>query len=93
MSIRSHTFRGKRWRIVERKLNARREYANCDPPGKPRKCITIDPRWCGADRLEFLLHEAIHVCLWDLDEVAVTETAHDVTRFLRRHDLRFADEE
>jgi len=38
----------------------------------------------GERQLEVIVHELLHGCHWDLDEIAITETAQDVARVLWR---------
>ena len=80
--IRSHTFRGKRWRIKYRRM---KEYSgSCDPPTEPEKVIMVHPQLEGLDELDTWIHEALHATVWDLDEEAVNESARDIARLLWR---------
>lgn len=83
MDVRAHTFRGKRWRLIEVD-HSPRVGGDCEAPHIKGKVIRISRRVHGPQRLTYLLHEALHACLWDLDEEAVTETANDVARLLWR---------
>ena len=82
MKIRSHTFRGKRWRVVFKAIKG--QTGSCEPPDEPAKVLTLDPKVQGLEALDTAIHEACHACLWDLDEEAVTEIASDMARFLWR---------
>ncbi len=86
MKIRSHTFRGKRYGIKFRKIAG--QTGSCDPPTEPEKVIYLDPRLRGFEELETLNHEMLHALLWDHDEEAITEMAHDMTRLQWRRGYR-----
>ena len=78
--VRTHTFRGKRWRFLWETVRGNAVgYAE-----RPGQTIQIDPRYCGRELLETIIHESLHACLWDLDEEAVTMTARDIARLLWR---------
>lgn len=34
--------------------------------------------------MEVFIHEALHACIWDLDEETVYSTAEDISKFLWR---------
>ena len=72
--------RGKFWQFKREILSDAR--GTCDPPNAPGKSIVVDANLVGEEELEVVLHETLHSALWDLDEEAVTETAHDIARVL-----------
>ena len=86
--IRSHTFKGKRYRVKFRQRPAKASLGSCDDPKSKRKTIFIDPDLKGIDLLYTLLHEAWHAVDWDLSEEAVEQAACDVSRFLWRMGYR-----
>ena len=80
--IRSHRFRGRRWRIEFAKV--RGQLGSCEGPRDADKTIYLDPRLKGNELVETAVHESIHALMWELDEQVFTEMAHDITRFLHR---------
>ena len=80
--VASHTFRGQRWRIVNR--SPRKSAGLCSPPGQSGKAIWMAPKLCEPEALEVAIHEAMHACLWDTAEEAITESASDIAAFLWR---------
>ena len=86
--IRSATFRGRRWAVQFCKPADPRYHGLCEGPGTPDKTISLDERMVGLGLLDLAIHEALHACVWDLDEDAVTETAWDIARFLHRLGFR-----
>lgn len=92
MNVKSHTFRGKKWRVRVRKHPAKDHYAKIDHPETKNKAIWVNPKLSGFVRLRSLLHEAWHAVDWDLDEDAVIENAECVARFLWRMGYRSKDE-
>lgn len=83
MTIRTHTFRGKRYAIsFPRKL--RGAFGQCDAPADPGKAIVVRRGQSPLDELDTTIHEALHACHWDMSEDAVAQTATDVARFLWR---------
>lgn len=83
--------RGKRWCLSFVSLARERCIGKCDPPDSRRKRIRIDKSLEGQQRLEILIHEMLHACHWDMDESAVTETAHDIAKIL--WDIGYASQE
>lgn len=84
MRIKAHTFRGKRYKIVRRKLKKERCDGLCDDPTEPGKMITLDSRLTGQRALEVALHESLHASAWDLSEEAVDAISTDCAAFLWR---------
>lgn len=57
---------------------------DCDPPDTKNKKLRVYHGLTGCRELEVNIHEAMHACLWDLDEDAVDETSTDLARYLWR---------
>jgi len=72
--------RGKYWSIVRGKLDSKLD-GLCDAN---TRTITVRPSLTGERELEVLIHEMLHACHWDLDEIAITETSEDLARVLFR---------
>ena len=90
--VRSHTFRGKTWRVKMRKRPAKASYAQIDDPTTKQKTIWVDPKMRDFVKFRALLHESWHAVDWDLAEDAVEKNADDVARFLWRMGYRSRDE-
>lgn len=56
----------------------------CDPPTAPNKRIRISHSLRGEKQLDAVIHELLHSAMWDLDEVAINDTATDIARVLWR---------
>jgi len=89
----NHTFRGKRYRITTatiRQLDG--NDGDCDPPTEPEKLIRVNRALLKPENerelLEVLIHEAIHVCQWDLKEDAVEATGKAVADLVWRSGYR-----
>jgi len=80
-TLKSHTFRGKRYLIETGPIDGL-----CIPPDGKTDCAIYltssiqNKRRC----LETILHEALHACSFDTGEQVVTETARDIARLLWR---------
>ena len=81
--IRSHTFRGKRYRIVEARLH-KPTIGDCDHPTTPRKRVRIAKGLDGLAHLDTVIHESLHACFWDMNEQAIDKAATDIARFVWR---------
>ena len=83
--LRSFVFRGKRYRIVWReppkRLNA---YGTCDHPATKGKTIYISPKLDGEHLTRVVIDEALHACIWDIDNDSVDETATSIAKFLHK---------
>jgi hypothetical protein len=94
--VRSHTFRGKKYRIVVRAIPDKEE-ANgfTESPSTKCKKMVIDPR-CkvhDSDRelLKTLLDESLH-CVWfDIDNDVIDTVSRDIANFLYRAGYRMTD--
>ena len=87
MMIKSHVFRGKRWKVRVVRI---KDLGDCEAPNALDKLIRILP---GKTRtaLDIAIHEALHACLWDLDDEAVAETATCITKLLWKLEWRKAN--
>jgi hypothetical protein len=56
----------------------------CSDPSDKNKRIIVSKKPQGIDRLSVIIHEALHACLWDLDEEAIVETAGSISLMLWR---------
>lgn len=87
--MRCHTFRGKRWRIAEAisgdelPMGSMKGYCE-GPPSAPDREMLIPVGGVSREDLETIIHEALHACLWDINEDAVDQSAVDLARFLWR---------
>ena len=82
--IRSHTFRGKRWKIVfEPRIH---DHGSIDPPCQKEKGIRLKNSQSVSefDQFETAIHEGLHACFWDINEDPIDKSSHDITRFLWR---------
>lgn len=79
--------RGRRYRLRfqrKPKKDGAECFGYCDHPNLKGKSIVVEEKLGDAKELEVLIHEMLHACLWDLDEEAIDETAHDIARALGR---------
>ena len=79
--IKTHTFLGVKYDIHIGAVDGL-----CEPPkqfGTPNFLINVDPS-DSSKFLEVLIHEALHACKFETQEVLVNQTAKDITRLLRR---------
>ena len=76
-----HSFRHKRYPIIELDKKAKDRLGQCDSPTTKNKMIEI-PIGHSKASLEVQVHEAIHACLFDLDETTVEEISGDISNFL-----------
>ena len=83
------TILGKHWEFVIEPVPGT-SLGLCDPPDKPHKKITVDPKAEKKDALlmEVVLHEALHAACWSLDEDYVDEYARDAARLLAKLGFR-----
>ena len=79
--IKSHTFRNKRWKILDAPPDTGGE---CQAPWMSRRMMNIPAHGEALKDLDTIIHESLHACLWDLDEEAISESAADVARLLWR---------
>lgn len=77
----NHSFRHKRYRIVETDKKAKDRVGQCDPPTDKDKEIEI-PLGHSISFLDVQIHEALHACLFDLDETTIDTVSTDISKFL-----------
>lgn len=82
--MKSHTFRGRRYRIDIHNRLHRNLNGQCDAPTTLGKTIHLRKNIPDKEFLETALDEAIHACLWELDNDIVGDCATDIARFLTR---------
>lgn len=90
MSIRTHTFNGRRWKIdVDSTVDG-----YCDSPtilDDGQHVLYVDRRLTGRARLETIIHEAVHAENPKLPEHVVERTARSVARFVWRLGYRVVE--
>lgn len=77
------TIRGRRYRLIYARLPHDAD-GICDAPDTEGKRIRIRRSLRGRRELDTLIHEMLHAAMWDLDESAVHDTAHDIAAVLWR---------
>ncbi len=90
----NHQFRGVTYRIKWRRPKGYPEnvWGACDPPTKKNPMIEISPMAEGPVKLCVLVDEAIHACLFDLDNDSVDECSEAIGHFLWKCGLRFMED-
>lgn len=78
--IRTHTIRGRRWRVDGLRNVRRPALGEC---ASPPRVLRIPVDGDTLDELDTIIHEALHAAT-ELDETAVSETAEAVARLLWR---------
>lgn len=79
--IKSHTFRSKRWNIIESPSELGGE---CGAPHIKGREMIIPINGDSKNDLDTIIHESLHACLWDLGEESVQESAEDIARIIWR---------
>jgi len=79
--MKSHVFRGKRFKIFLRNPQNRNHLGTCD---YKKREIEIKPSLEGEEKLDCMIHEALHACFPDIDDAAVDESATSIAKFLTR---------
>ena len=77
--LKTHIFRGKRFKIFFRSPRNRNHLGTCDVGEKE---IEIEPTLKGETELDCLIHESLHACLPDTCDDSVNETATTIAKFL-----------
>lgn len=85
MAPKSHSFLGKRYRIVETPSCLGGE---CDAPETKQREIAIPIHGEDIYDLEVCIHESLHACFWWMSESFVRRASHDIARLLWRLDWR-----
>ena len=75
----NHNFRGKKYKIFFRPPKNMNHIGPCDFGTRE---IEIKPSLKGKEKLDCIIHEALHACLPDLDDDAVNETGIAVSGLL-----------
>jgi hypothetical protein len=78
MTVRTHTFNGRKYKITIGKMDGL-----CDTYNKERELVVMADLETKAG-LETAIHESLHACSWPASEDTVTVTASDIARFLWR---------
>jgi hypothetical protein len=89
-AIKTHRFRNNRYKVEVKRLRDRR--GQCDAPTTQGKSILINPGQSGEKLLATLLDEAIHACLFEIDNDVVDEISDDIARFLWRAGYRLVED-
>lgn len=55
-----------------------------------RGTVTISPHEKPWTRFEVIVHEGLHACMPDLCEIAVFDTARDITKLLQKTGLKIS---
>jgi hypothetical protein len=77
-----YDLRGAKYTIKYARIKDR---GSCESPKEKAPTIKINNKLKGAERLEVLIHEVMHACLWDLDEEAVQETSLAIANVVEDH--------
>lgn len=85
--IKTHTFRGLRYRIITQKLDGFAEV-----PGYESRGLYIDPELSPKAYLETAIHEAMHCEDFDIAEQVIDRRAKSLTRWLWRLGYRRSNE-
>jgi len=78
-SPRNHVFRGKKYKIFFRPPKNRKHLGTCDFDVRE---IEIRPNLEGKERLDCIIHEALHACFPDIDDDAIDETGTSISDLL-----------
>jgi hypothetical protein len=74
--------RGRQYKVAIKKMPDG-QYGWCRAPytaSDSQRTIALSKAQANGQRLETIIHELLHACLWDLDEAAVAETAKSIAR-------------
>lgn len=87
----SHVFDGKKYKIKWRKPY--RSEGLCKAPNNKTddRFLMINPRASEQEIMDTLIHEALHACLWVVDEYAVHQTANDISSLLYKVGFRLPE--
>lgn len=93
--IKSHIFRGKRYKIIINEIDdgilklSPKCKGLCDAPNTRSKSINLSRELSGIDLIKVAIDEGIHACCWDLDNKAVDEMSESISKFLYRLGVRY----
>lgn len=76
-----HLFRHKRYEVVEINKRVKNRLGLCESPDTKDKILEI-PVGHSLTSFEVQIHEAIHACLYDLDEPTVEEISTNISKYL-----------
>ena len=90
--MKTATFLGKTWRVIFSRRKS--EYGKIESPTKKGKRIILPPPHTVTPEEELCtaIHEALHACMWWLDEEYVDDISRCLARFLWRLGYRKEDE-
>lgn len=77
-----HVIRGRSYSLNECAKLKRPLLGTTSHPAKKHLKIKVHRNLKGRDRLEVLIHEALHAAYWDLDEEAIDEAGIDISKML-----------
>lgn len=80
--------RGKRYRFERTGHVGSDCWGYCTDPSTPNRVIKVHSHLKDDQELEFIIHEMIHACFWDLDEDVVREVGRDLSKALWRMGYR-----
>lgn len=91
--VRTHAFRGHRWRVFNNTRLPKGQFGECLDVrlGADFRCIKIPIDGDELHELDTIIHEGLHACT-ELEEEAVNETARDVAWLLWRLGWRKEDD-
>ena len=79
----NHKFRDKSWKILKSQYKkSSGTVGECANPNNTNRIMKIPVNGSTKTNLATILHEAGHACLWDLDEIAIDETAESIAGLL-----------
>ena len=79
----SHVFRNKRYKVCfVKKVDEEGSWGECDPPNKKNKKVKIRNNLSDKNTLTTAIDEAIHACIFDLDNEVVAEMSQSMSNFL-----------
>lgn len=79
--IKSHVFRGTRYKFFFRAPRNKNHWGTCS---YTKKEIEVRPSLNPEDKLNCIIHEALHACFPDLIDEAIDESATCVAKLLMR---------
>ena len=85
MKTHNHIFRGKRFKVIFRAPKNRNHIGLCNYETKE---IELHPKIDGIDKLDCIIHEALHVCMPDILDDVIDESATDIAKLLWKLNYR-----
>jgi hypothetical protein len=74
--------RGKRYRFQRTGIVGNDCWGYCTDPSEGNRLIKVHNQLKNEKELEFIIHEMVHACFWDLDEAVVKEVGKDLSKAL-----------